>query len=71
MWAVIFDAFGSLNSTRKCSVFLFPTIFTLWNAGVHVSSSYSGNIPSYIEKSINQTLGFAPALDVPNVNPNN
>jgi len=52
-------------------MFLFPTIFTLWNAGVHVSSSYSGNIPSYIEKSINQTLGFAPALDVPNVNPNN
>jgi len=50
---------------------LFPTIFTLWNAKVHVSFSYGANIPSYIETLINQTLGFAPTLDVPNVNPNN
>ena len=70
IWAVTFDAFGTLNSTRKCSVFPFPTIFTLWNAGVHVSSSYSDDIPSYIETFINQTLGFAPALDVPNINLN-
>ena len=50
---------------------LFPTIFTLWNAGVYISSSYGGDIPSYIETFINQTLGFAPALDVPNINLNN
>jgi len=70
MWAVTFDAFGILNFTRKCGVFLFPTIFTLWNARVHVSSSYGGDIPFYIETLINQTLGFAPALDVPNINSN-
>jgi len=51
-------------------MFPFSTIFTLWNAGVHISSSYSGDIPSYIKTSINQTLGFAPTLDIPNVNPN-
>jgi len=49
---------------------LFPTIFTLWNARVYVSSSYGSNISFYIETLINQTLGFAPALDIPNVNPN-
>jgi len=51
-------------------MFPFPTIFILWNARVHVSSFYGGNIPSYIETLINQTLGFAPALDILNVNPN-
>jgi len=71
MWAITFDAFGFLNSTRKCGVSLFSTIFTLWNAGVHVSSSYSGDISSYIETSINKTLGFATTLDISNVNPNN
>jgi len=70
MQIVIFDAFGSLNSTRKHDIFPFPTIFTLWNAEVYVSSSDGGDIPFYIETLVNQTLGFAPTLDVPNFNPN-
>jgi len=56
------------NSTRKCRVSPFPAILTLWNAGVHISSSYSGDIPSYIETSINQSLGFAPTLNILNIN---
>ena len=70
MQAVTFDTFGSLNSTRKYGMSPFPTIFTLWNTRVYVNSSYDGDISSYIETSINQTLGFAPALDVLNINPN-
>ena len=70
MWAITFNAFGFLNSTKKYGVFPFPTIFTLWNAWVHVSSSYGGDISSYIKISINQTLGFATTLNISNVNPN-
>jgi len=68
--AITFDVFGTLNSARKSDISLFPTVFTLWNTRVHISSSYSGDISSYIEALIDQTLCFASALDIPNVNPN-
>jgi len=48
----------------------FPAIFTLKYAGVHISSSNDGNIPSNIKASIDKTFGLAPALKIPNVNPN-
>ena len=49
---ITFDALGPLNSTRERHVTLFPTIFTLWNAWVHVSSLNGCNIPSNIETSV-------------------
>ena len=70
IWSITFDAFRSLDSAQKCGVFPFPTIFTLWNSGVHVSSSYCSNIPSYVETLINQALSSTPALNVPDVDPN-
>jgi len=68
--AITFDAFGTLNSARKSGMSPFPTVFILWDTRVHISSFYSGDIPSYIEALIDQTLCFASALDIPNVNPN-
>ena len=70
MWSITFDTFEFLDSVWKCGVFLFPTIFTLWNPRVHISSSYCSDIPSYIEALINQALSSTPTLNIPNVNPN-
>jgi len=49
---ITFDALGPLNSTRERHVIPFPTIFTLWNTRVHVSSPNGCDIPSNIEKSV-------------------
>ena len=68
VWAITFDTFRTLNSTRKSGMSPFPTVFTLWDTGVHISSSYGSDIPFYIKAMIDQTLCFASALDVPNVN---
>ena len=70
MWTIAFDALRFLNSARHSGIFSFPTIFTLWNIGVHVSFSDSGNIPSYIKALIDKAFGLAPALNVPNIYPN-
>jgi len=70
MWTIAFDTLRSLNSARHSGVSPFPTIFTLWNTGVHVSSSDSGDIPFYIETLIDKAFGLASALNIPNVYPN-
>jgi len=71
MWTIAFDTLRSLNSAKHSGVFLFPTIFTLWNTRVHISFSDSGNISSYIEVLIDKAFGLAPSLNIPNVYPNN
>jgi len=48
MQTIAFDALRSLNSARHSEMSLFPTIFILWNTGVHVSSSDSSDILSQI-----------------------
>jgi len=48
----------------------FPAIFTLKYAGVHISSPNGSNISFNIKASIDKTFGLAPALNIPNVNPN-
>jgi len=50
--AIAFDTLGPLNSTRECYVTPFPTIFTLWNARVHVGTLNSSDILSNIEASV-------------------
>jgi len=49
---IVFDALGPLNSTRERHVTPLPTIFTLWNAKVYVSSPNGHDIPSNIETSV-------------------
>jgi len=49
---IVFDVLGPLNSTRECCMTPFPTIFTLWNIWVHVSSLNGCDIPSNIETSV-------------------
>jgi len=49
---ITFDALGPLNSTREHHVTPFPTIFTLRNAKVHVSSPNGYDILSNIETSV-------------------
>jgi len=49
---IAFDAFGPLNSKREHHVTPFPTIFTLWNTWVHVSSPNGCDMLSNIETSV-------------------
>jgi len=50
--AVAFDALRPLNSTQEHCMTSFPTIFTLWNARIHVGTSNGSNILSNIEASV-------------------
>ena len=52
VWAVTFDAFGSLDFARECCVVLLPTVFALWNSGVHVGSSDSCDEVTDVETSV-------------------
>ena len=68
--SITFDTLWSLNSTRYGGMSLFPTIFTLENTRVHVSSSNGSNILSHIKALINKAFGLTPTLNIPDVNPN-
>jgi len=52
-------------------MFLFPTVFTLRNAWVHVSTMDCSDMASNVKASINETFGFGTTLNVPNVEPYN
>ena len=68
--SITFNVLQSLDSTRHDSMSLFPTIFTLRNIGVHVSTSNDSDIPSYIKVLINEAFSLTPTLNIPDVNPN-
>ena len=68
--SIILDTLRFLNSTRYGDVSPFLTIFTLWNTRVHVGSSDCGNILSHIKVLINKAFGLTPALNIPDINPN-
>ena len=68
--SIILNTLQFLNSTRYSGVFQFPTIFTLWNTRVHVGSSDCSNILSHIKVLINKAFGLTPALNIPDINPN-
>ena len=68
---VALDIFGLLDSTRECEVTPFPTIFTLRNPRVYISTSNSHNELTDIEALVNEGLGFTATLDVSYIDPNN
>ena len=52
-------------------MFLFSTIFALWDIGIHVSTMYSCNMISNIEEPIDEIFSFEPTLSIPYVNLDN
>ena len=68
---IVFDTFGTLNSTQEHRMTLFPAIFTLQYSGVHINISNSCDILSNIEVLVDKALSSTTALNIPNIYPNN
>jgi len=68
--AVAFNTFGPLDTARESRVALFPAILALENSGIHVGTSYHGDVVPHIEAPVDKKLGVMATLYVPNVNPN-
>jgi len=56
--AIAFVAFETINTTRKSGMIPLPTILVLRNTKVHICSSNSSNITSYIETSVNKAFCY-------------
>ena len=53
MWAITFDAFGTLDSAWKGRVPPLPTIFALGDSRVHVGSLNGRNVVSDVKAPVN------------------
>jgi len=68
---IVFLAFGTMCKASKSSTTPLPTILTLRNTRVHIDSSNSSDIMTYIETSVNNTFSFCTILKIPNIDLNN
>ena len=68
---IALDILRFLDSVGKYCMTPLPAVFTLGNAWIHVSIPNSSNILANIEASVNESLSFTSALDIPNVYPDN
>jgi len=68
--ATAFDISHILNSVYICSVTLLPTILTLRNSRVHISTMNTSDVPTNIETSVDKSLGLCTTLGIPNVDSN-
>jgi len=69
MRAVTLDTFRPLYSAQESQMSLSPTIFTLRDARISVSSPYSSDETSNIKALIDEVLGFCSTLSIPYVDP--
>jgi len=67
--AVIFDIFHPLNSAHTCYMTPFPTVFTLWYSGIHISTTNCGDKTFNIEYFIDKTPCFQATLSIPDIGP--
>ena len=54
----------------ECQMAPFPTVFTLWNAQVHIGTMNSSNILANVELSIDNVLSLRTTLGIPDIHPN-
>ena len=71
VWTITLNVFQALSSVLKDSVSPLPSVLTLENSWVHVSTMNSDNIATNIKVSINETLSLAPTLNILYIQPNN
>jgi len=69
MWTVTFNVLGTLNLACAGQMSLFPTVFTLRNIWVYVSTTNCSDMASNVEALIDKTFSFGTTLNVPNVKP--
>ena len=58
MRSIVFNTLGPLSFIYKSHIFLFPAVFALRNFQVHICTTNSGNMVSYIETSINKLFAL-------------
>ena len=68
--ATTFDTSHALNSAYTYSMISLPTILTLWNTRVYISTMNTSDISTNVETSVDKFLGLCTTLGIPNVNPN-
>ena len=68
---IAFDTLRFLDSTRKCWMIPFPTVFTLRYTQIHVSTPNSSDVLADIEALVNESFSFVTTLNIPNIYPNN
>jgi len=71
IWTVAFDTLRTLNPACTGQMSQFPTVFTLRNTWVYVSTMNCSNVASNIEALIDETFDFGTTLNIPNVEPYN
>ena len=71
MWYIAFSTFKPLDTTNPSQMLLFPTVFALRNARIHVSASYHSDNASNIESPVDYFLSIIAILIVPYVDPDN
>ena len=69
MSSIALSAPGDVRVTTKCRMSPLPTVFTLRNPWVHVSSANDCNESSNIESLIDNVLRARTTLEIPDVHP--
>jgi len=69
MRPITLDTLGPLNVTNTHCMFPLPTVLTLQNTRVHISTTYYSDETPYVEVPIYDSFGLGTVLSVPYVNP--
>ena len=71
MQSTALDTSYFLNPIQKSSIAPLLTVFILGHTQVHIYTSNSGNVVSYIKALINKAFSLTSTINVPNVYSNN
>jgi len=67
MGPIKLDTLGPLDATNICYVFPLPTVLTLWDTWVYISTIYHSDETPHVEPSVNDSFGLRTILSVSNV----
>jgi len=69
MRPIVLDTLGLLNVTNTHHVSPLPTVLTLQDTRVHISTIYHSDETSHIETSIDDSFDLGTVLSILDVNP--
>ena len=68
--SIVLGAPGDMRAIAECQIVPFPTVFTLWNTQVYISTVNSSDISANIESLIDDVLSLRTTLGIPDIYPN-
>jgi len=69
--AIALDTFSFSKSAQECCISPLLAVLVLRDTWVHVGTSDSGDVVSYVEASVNESFSLTAALDILYVGPDN